>query len=95
MYKKSCTSEGNKTIRRVLKENNIKVVGHSVQCKMVIKYLLESKKNGDKSPNGKTREEIYKLTNLEQIENNYKRIYEKQDMQDAYIVKWKLELADQ
>ena len=44
MYNKTYTSSGNKLIRQVLRENNIKVVGHSVQCKMVVKYLVEKKK---------------------------------------------------
>ena len=73
-----------------------KKITDRTHVQQVVNYYVTSKsKEKDKSIQGKTREQIYKLENLEDIKKNYMRIYNRQDLQDAYIVKWKLELADQ
>ncbi len=72
MLKINYCSIGNTLIRQILRDNNIRVVGHSVKCKMVIKYIVTKKNDGD---NGLTRKGISKIKDVEDIEANYKRIF--------------------
>ena len=72
MLKINYCSIGNTLIRQILRDKNIRVVGHSVKCKMVIKYIVTKKNDGD---NGLTRKGISKIKDVEDIEANYKRIF--------------------
>jgi len=91
MLQEDLCSIYNTLIRKVFKDNNIRVVGHSVKCKKVIAY---SNKGGDKYA-GKIRESIKKLAHLQEIIDNYKRIYNKSNLEGAHICTYKIELADE
>ncbi len=94
ILKEEHCSTFNTLLRSVLKENNITVAKHSVKCKQTIK-LYVSGKDTEENKCGKTRHNIYASPNFEKIKENYLRIYNKQDLNSAYIITYKLELADE
>ena len=82
----------NTKIREILKANNIKVVGHSVKCKNTIKYNIDTKIKED----GKTIKNIKNIMLLKDyIETDYYKVHKQTSLENAFVVSYKLELADE
>ena len=92
MYKSSYCGTANTHIRQVFKDNNINIMPTSVKCKQTIKYSVG--RDGD-TQNGYIRNTVHKLDNIEEIKQQYYTKYNKSDTEDAYIVTYKIELADE
>ena len=83
----------NTLIRHIFKKHNIKLVGQSVKCKKAIKYYVETR---DKEAfNSQTRQALKELYYIDKIKEKYMTKYEKKDLDDAYIITYKVELADE
>ena len=93
MYKKEYCSMSNTLIRTVFKDHNIKLAGQSVKCKKSIKYYADTKEN--EGYVAQTRQAVRELYNIQTIEQKYKTHFNKENLINAYIVSYKVELADE
>ena len=83
----------NTTIRKVAKTHGIELPKHGVVCKKPIKYVKADLKEGeiDKSIN---RDAVRNILTKLQVEN-YKQLTNRPNLNDAYILPIKIELADE
>ncbi len=95
MYKKDLCSISNRLLRHIFKKYNIKLAGQSVKCKKAIKYYAETRDKEKEAFNSQTRQALKELHYIKKIEEKYKTIYEKTNLDDAYIITYKVELADE
>ena len=83
----------NTKIRKIAKKYNIELPKHGVVCKKPIKYVKCNLKNGEKD-NSINRDAVRKILTDQQF-HNYKQLNNKTDLNDAYILPIKIELADE
>ena len=93
MYKKELCGISNTLLRYVFKKHDIKLVGQSVKCKKAIKYYAGTKDNDGFI--SQTRQALREIYNMPLREKKYKTKYNKENLNDAYIITYKVELADE
>ena len=83
----------NTKIRKVAKNHNIELPKHGVVCKKPIKYVKMTLQDGEKD-NSINRDAVKNILTTHQVEN-YKQLTNKPNLNDAYILRIKIELADE
>ena len=83
----------NTKIRKIAKNHEIELPKHGVVCKKTIKYVKSNLKDGEKD-NSINRDAVRNILTNSQVEN-YKQLTNKPNLNDAYILPIKIELADE
>ena len=83
----------NTKIRKVAKNHNIELPKHGVVCKKPIKYVKMNLKEGEKDISI-NRDAVKNILTTHQVDN-YKQLTNKPNLNDAYILRIKIELADE
>ena len=92
LAKKEVCGFWNTTIRRIAKTYNIELPPHGVVCKKPVKFTKSLK--GNEKDLSRYRESICKILTTKQ-RGNYKQQTNSEDLNRAYILPFKIELADE